>query len=70
MGSVFIFLQITVKAGLAKSGLPDDHVNSFTISGKNFFAGTFGEGVFHTTNNGDNWTAVNNGLSIFHNIFS
>ncbi|MGH7453468.1 MAG: WD40/YVTN/BNR-like repeat-containing protein [bacterium] len=29
------------------------------------FAGTEGGGVFRTTNNGDNWTAVNTGLPTF-----
>ncbi len=33
------------------------------MSGTNLFAGTFGDGVFRSTDNGDTWTEVNNGLS-------
>jgi hypothetical protein len=33
------------------------------VSGTNLFAGTWGDGVFLSTNNGTNWTAVNNGLT-------
>src|SRR5258707_1335052 len=32
------------------------YVNSITISDKNLFAGTFGGGVFLSTNNGTTWT--------------
>jgi hypothetical protein len=45
------------------NGLPydEDEVFSLSISGNNIFAGTF-NGVYLSTNNGSNWTAVNNGL--------
>jgi ligand-binding sensor domain-containing protein len=38
-------------------------VRSLTVSGSNLFAGTFGGGVFLSTNNGASWTAVNTGLT-------
>src|SRR5215468_8571021 len=34
-----------------------------SVSGDSLFAGTFGGGVFLSTNNGQSWTAVNNGLT-------
>jgi len=37
---------------------------SFAVSGKNIFAGTYDKGIFLSTDNGTNWTAVNNGLTI------
>ena len=38
-------------------------IRSFTVSGTKLFAGTEYGGVFLSTNNGTNWTAVNNGLT-------
>jgi len=38
-------------------------VRCFAISGTNLFAGTYGGGVFLSTNNGTSWTAVNTGLT-------
>jgi ligand-binding sensor domain-containing protein len=35
---------------------------SFAVSGTNLFAGTYGGGVFLSTDNGTSWTPVNNGL--------
>jgi photosystem II stability/assembly factor-like uncharacterized protein len=37
-------------------------IASLAISGTNIFAGTFGGGVFLSTDYGSNWTPVNNGL--------
>ena len=37
------------------------NINCFAISGKNIFAGT-GSGVYLSSNNGSNWTAINTGL--------
>ena len=36
---------------------------SLAVSGTNLFAGTYGGGVFLSTNNGTSWTAVNTGLT-------
>lgn len=38
-------------------------VQSFAASGTNLFGGTIGGGVYLSTNNGTDWTAVNTGLS-------
>jgi hypothetical protein len=37
--------------------------SALAVSGTNLFAGTFGGGVFLSTNNGTSWTAVNTGLT-------
>ncbi|MGH7600078.1 MAG: regulator, partial [bacterium] len=39
------------------------YILCFAVNGSNLFAGTFGGGVFLSTNNGTNWTAVNTGLT-------
>ena len=39
------------------------NVTSLAISGSNIFAGTDGDGVFLSTNSGNTWVAMNNGLS-------
>ena len=38
-------------------------VECLAVSGTNIFAGTNGEGIFFSNNNGNTWTAVNNGLT-------
>ena len=38
-------------------------IRAFAAGGSNIFAGTFGGGVFLTSNNGTLWTPVNNGLT-------
>jgi hypothetical protein len=43
-------------------GLPSTYILSLAVIGTNIFAGTTG-GVFLSTNNGTNWTKVNNGLT-------
>jgi len=45
-----------VQAGWSNYG-----VNSFAVSGNNFFAATY-EGVYLSTNNGASWNAINSGL--------
>ena len=45
------------------SGLTNPDVDVLAATGTNLFAGTAG-GVFLSTNNGSNWTAVNNGLTL------
>jgi len=37
-------------------------VMSFAVINSNIFAGTFGAGIFLSTNNGSSWTAINNNL--------
>ena len=47
----------------------DKGICCFAVSGNNIFAGTYNyptsTGIYRSTNNGDNWTAVNNGLTDF-----
>ena len=38
-------------------------VRCLASTGTNIFAGTYGDGMFLSTNNGNSWTAVNTGLS-------
>lgn len=38
-------------------------ITALLVNGTNLFAGTEGGGIFLSTNNGQNWTAVNNGLT-------
>jgi hypothetical protein len=45
------------------SGPVSGWISSFTVIGNNLFAGTFSTGVFLSTNNGANWSQVNNGLT-------
>lgn len=44
------------------AGAPNS-VSCFAYDGTRIFAGTTGNGVFVSTNNGDTWTAVNTGLT-------
>ena len=37
-------------------------ITSFVVNGSTLFAGTYGGGVFVTTDNGNNWTSVNTGI--------
>ena len=44
-------------------GLADSNISSLALSGANLFAGTYGRGVFHSTNSGVTWSPVNSGLA-------
>ena len=66
----FFFALICLTISLAplhaqwvQSGLSGQIIASFALSGTNLFAGTGGGGVFLSTDNGTNWTAVNTGLT-------
>jgi len=54
-------------------GLTDKNILALTLNGSNLYAGTAYTSLFISTNNGDNWTNLNNGLTddvwsiIFHN---
>ncbi len=41
----------------------DKYINCLVSNGGNIFAGTWGSGVFVSSNNGANWSAANSGLS-------
>jgi len=45
------------------------YIYSLATNGSNLYAGTYGGGVFLSTNNGTTWSAINNGLSSL-NIYS
>jgi hypothetical protein len=45
------------------NGTKGEFIRCFAVSGTNLFAGTYGGGVFLSTNNGASWTAVNSGLT-------
>jgi hypothetical protein len=61
---VMVFFIVTNSNGqwVQTNGPCGGIVYSLAVSGTNLFAGT-GDGVFLSTNNGTNWTTVNNGLS-------
>ena len=46
-------------------GLPNDQVLALAVKNNNLFAGTYGGGVFLSTDNGSTWNPVNNGLSTY-----
>jgi photosystem II stability/assembly factor-like uncharacterized protein len=50
----------------AQTSLNYAWVYSLLVSGSNIFAGIYGGGVYLSTNNGANWTAVNNGISSYN----
>jgi hypothetical protein len=43
--------------------LTNQNVQALTVSGTQLFAGTYNSGIYLSSNNGTNWTAVNNGLT-------
>jgi len=62
--TVLFILAYTANAQWTPTNGPQGgSVSCFAISGSNTFAGTFGGGVFLSTNNGATWTAVYNGLT-------
>jgi photosystem II stability/assembly factor-like uncharacterized protein len=62
--SISSFLNNASNAQWSQISVPtSSDVRCFTSIGTNVFAGTYGGGVFMTTNNGTNWTAVNFGLT-------
>jgi photosystem II stability/assembly factor-like uncharacterized protein len=50
-------------AEMINSGLTNQRVLSFAVKGNALFAGTYGGGVFRSTDTGATWSAVNEGLS-------
>ncbi len=70
MKLLLLTLMLTICFGYHSSGQwqqlggPEGgSVTCFAQNGSNIFAGTVYGGVFLSTNNGNSWTAVNNGLS-------
>jgi len=60
--SIFTLTRSSLAQWVQTNGPGGGTVNCFAVSGTNLFAGTDGGGVFLSTDNGTNWTAVNNGL--------
>ncbi len=63
LGILFICVTQTKAQWVQTNGISRENIDSFAISGTNLFAGTMGDGVFLSTNNGTSWTAVNTGLT-------
>lgn len=59
---VLFSIQIDAQSWVATNAPQVHDVNDFAASGTNFFAASSG-GVLLSTNNGADWTAVNNGLA-------
>jgi uncharacterized protein (TIGR03437 family) len=57
-----VFFSVNGQSWTRGEGL-ESAVSYFAASGANLFAGTFGDGVFRSTDGGANWTAVNTGLT-------
>jgi uncharacterized protein (TIGR03437 family) len=60
-------LTFTVSANelrwMQTSGPPGGDIRAFAVSGTTLFAGTSGGGVYRSSDNGQNWMPVNNGLT-------
>ena len=57
------FTQNNQNGQWQQTSLNSKFVASLAVSGNNIFAGTYGDGVFLSLNNGNSWTAVNSGLT-------
>ncbi len=64
LAAIFLLFSNLINAQWVQTNGPyGGDVRCFAISGSNIFAGTIGGGVFLSTNNGNNWSPVNNGLT-------
>ena len=55
-----------------ETNLPDSiTINTLAVKDSSIFAGTNGDGIFASTDNGENWVSINDGLSskVIHTIF-
>ena len=50
------------------SGTSGGAIKCFAVSGTNIFAGNYDGGVYLSTNNGNTWTAANNGVPSYFTI--
>ena len=57
------YIQISNAQWIRTNGPEASSVRSFAINDSYIFAGTFGAGIFRSSDDGANWTAVNNGLT-------
>ena len=61
--SAGIFRSSDGGATWAASGLEGLNIQTFAVHGSSVFAGTSGNGVSFSTDGGESWTAINNGLT-------
>jgi len=60
---LFLFLfSVPIKAQWTQAGLDGYYIRTIAVSGSNVYAGTSGDGMFRSTNNGVSWLAANSGL--------
>jgi len=62
---IFVGLVSFANAQWIQTSFPAvDYITCFAFSGNNIYAGTGGYGLFLSTNNGNSWVMMHNGLSI------
>ena len=66
---LFLLIVSSINTSIAQwvrtNGPYFEDVRCFALEGSNLFAGTYG-GIFISSNNGTNWTAINTGLANTH----
>src|ERR1700733_6934735 len=67
---LLIFLTTFSNAQWATNGPYGGYVNCFAFSGSSTFAGTSDGGVFRSTDNGNTWSSVSNGLPLYTQVTS
>ena len=65
VGLCFI-LSSTISAQWIQTSFPNHVVSCLASKESNLFAGTWGQGMFRSTDNGTTWTEINNGLPDFY----
>ena len=65
VGLCFI-LSSTISAQWVQTSFPNHEVSCLASKESNLFAGTWGQGMFRSTDNGTTWTEINNGLPDFY----
>ena len=72
-GGVYRSMDSCKSWTLVMNGVTDKNVLNLAVNGSNLYLGTAYNGLFLSTNDGDNWTNLNNGLTddvwfiVFHN---
>jgi len=66
-----LYFTTNLDAQWSQSGLDGYFIRTINSTGTNIFVGTSGDGIFRSTNNGTNWTAVSAGLTnLYVNAFT